>query len=188
MLVVEKKVNYNSTKQGSPMNKSELRTVMRNILVDKTCLITQQNKLLQKLINEISIKSPNCIGLFSPLPNEISLNSIFTKKTMFSYPKICGNILKFYEVKNLRELSPSQPYGIYEPSSEAKLVVPDIIIVPGLAFTIDGTRLGRGKGYYDNYLRQNSCFTVSLAFSWQLLEKIPINSFDVPINLILTTK
>ena len=171
------------------MNKSELRKTMRNIPINKNYLVSQENILLQQLAKAIELKNPSCVGLFSPLPNEICLNSIFTTLNFqFAYPRIQKNTLKFHEVNNLSELHPTPPYGILEPNINSKTVTPDIIVAPGLAFTIKGTRLGRGKGYYDNYLRNNPCFTISLAFSWQLLEKIPNNSFDVPIDLILNTK
>ena len=67
----------------------------------------------------------------------------------------------------------------------------DLIIVPGLAFTADGKRMGRGKGYYDTYLKrclssQNKPpVTVALAFSPQIVESVPTNEHDVNVDLVL---
>jgi 5-formyltetrahydrofolate cyclo-ligase len=76
-------------------------------------------------------------------------------------------------------------FGIYEPSQTAPLVVPDLLVVPGLAFTKDGKRLGRGKGHYDRYLSQHPIFTISLAFSWALLDDLPTEHHDVKIHRVI---
>ncbi|OTF76143.1 5-formyltetrahydrofolate cyclo-ligase-like protein [Euroglyphus maynei] len=72
----------------------------------------------------------------------------------------------------------------------------DLILVPGVAFTRTGLRLGHGKGYYDRWL--NECrrlsqtiehyhypMTIGLAFSQQIIDELPVNEFDVQIDRIL---
>jgi 5-formyltetrahydrofolate cyclo-ligase len=67
----------------------------------------------------------------------------------------------------------------------------DLVLVPGLAFTVKGHRLGRGKGYYDAFL--NRCraiqatppFTVGLAFSQQVVADVPTDDTDVCMDLVL---
>ena len=67
----------------------------------------------------------------------------------------------------------------------------DLLIIPGLAFTADGHRLGRGAGYYDSYLRRYSeCGkkmpdTIALAFSEQLRDSIPTEEHDFIIDTVL---
>jgi len=67
----------------------------------------------------------------------------------------------------------------------------DLILVPGLAFTRTGQRLGRGKGYYDSFLTkheeltQRSVTTVALAFCEQIYDEIPTSEHDVTIDLVL---
>ena len=75
--------------------------------------------------------------------------------------------------------------------TEAK--IPDIIIVPLLAFDKDKFRLGYGKGYYDRYLNKyikqyKDIMTVGVAFSFQKHNKLPINKNDVKMDFILTEK
>ena len=60
----------------------------------------------------------------------------------------------------------------------------------GMAFTVDGNRLGRGKGYYDTYLSKaktkNICpITVALAFEQQILKYVPVDSRDIPIDRVI---
>ena len=71
--------------------------------------------------------------------------------------------------------------------------IPDIMLVPILAFDADKYRLGYGKGYYDRYLQKykkkfRNILTVGVAFSFQKYHKLPTNKNDVKLNYILTEK
>ncbi|NND09341.1 MAG: 5-formyltetrahydrofolate cyclo-ligase [Saprospiraceae bacterium] len=62
----------------------------------------------------------------------------------------------------------------------------DIILVPGLAFTQTGYRMGYGGGYYDTFLaQQTSTFKVGVGFPSQLVETLPLEDHDVSLNLLL---
>lgn len=67
----------------------------------------------------------------------------------------------------------------------------DLIILPGVAFTIDGKRLGHGKGYYDTYQssfsqqHQTRPKTIGIAFKEQILPDIPTDEHDVKLDLVL---
>lgn len=69
-----------------------------------------------------------------------------------------------------------------------------MIILPGMAFTKNGKRLGHGMGYYDRYLqmvmlRQNKKpFTVAVAFNEQVHQDIPTNEQDYILDIVLTEK
>jgi 5-formyltetrahydrofolate cyclo-ligase len=81
------------------------------------------------------------------------------------------------------------PYGISEPA-EKKLVNLkdlDLVVVPGIAFTKEGARLGRGKGYYDRFLKKLPDKTVSigLAFGFQVLSTLPASPHDVSVNKVI---
>ena len=84
--------------------------------------------------------------------------------------------------------------GIFEPKGEFKRFFPeaklDLIIVPGVAFDIMGNRLGRGKGYYDHFLKAiaSSILKIALAYEIQIVEKIPTDTNDVPVDMIITEK
>ncbi len=92
-----------------------------------------------------------------------------------------------------RELSPGSQ-GVLEPDpGNGRAIDPseiDLIILPGVAFDSQGNRLGRGKAYYDNFLkklRKEAC-KVALAFERQIVEEIPPASHDVPVDKIVTEK
>ncbi|MBM7584673.1 5-formyltetrahydrofolate cyclo-ligase [Bacillus pakistanensis] len=81
-------------------------------------------------------------------------------------------------------------FGLLEPIPSKTVSVTsdemDLVIVPGLAFTRHGYRLGFGGGYYDRFLENYRGSTVSLAFKEQVVESIPIESFDLPVQSILS--
>ena len=66
------------------------------------------------------------------------------------------------------------------------------MLVPGLAFTRSGHRLGRGKGYYDRYLQRyrqlpdvSPVVTIALAFKQQIFDSIPASECDINIDMVL---
>lgn len=68
----------------------------------------------------------------------------------------------------------------------------DLIIVPGLGFTVNGKRLGRGKGYYDKCIAEykakyssNSLKTIGLSFSQQICSNIPTNQQDSLVDFVI---
>ncbi|WP_426980249.1 5-formyltetrahydrofolate cyclo-ligase [Bacillus pseudomycoides] len=64
----------------------------------------------------------------------------------------------------------------------------DLLFVPGVAYTRRGERIGYGGGYYDRYLLQYEGKTLSLAFDFQIVSYIPIESFDQNVQKIITEK
>jgi len=81
------------------------------------------------------------------------------------------------------------PYGVPEPTQERFFPLEglDLVVVPGLAFDKKGNRLGRGKGYYDRFLRRlpHATPSIGLAFDSQLLSAVPTASHDVSIHRII---
>lgn len=83
-------------------------------------------------------------------------------------------------------------YGLLEPieamTKEVSANEIDLIIVPGLAFTENGYRIGFGGGYYDRYLANYLGQTISLVFTPQLVAELPIEEHDIPVNKIIAVK
>ncbi len=81
------------------------------------------------------------------------------------------------------------PYGVSEPvvSRYIDLKDLDLVITPGLAFDKKGNRLGRGKGYYDRFLKQipKDTPSIGLAFRMQILPHVPTVSSDVSVTKVL---
>ena len=64
-----------------------------------------------------------------------------------------------------------------------------LIVVPGVAFDRMGNRMGRGRGFYDRLLKSTpNAYKVGVAFDFQILDTIPTESFDVPMNKVVSEK
>jgi 5-formyltetrahydrofolate cyclo-ligase len=64
----------------------------------------------------------------------------------------------------------------------------DVVVVPGLAFTADGRRLGQGGGHYDRFLTRvrPDCVTVGAAFAEQLVADLPTDPHDIRLDFVVT--
>jgi 5-formyltetrahydrofolate cyclo-ligase len=74
------------------------------------------------------------------------------------------------------------------PEDDVDPTWPDVVVVPGLAFTTDGRRCGQGGGWYDRFLvgTRPECVAIGVCFAPQLLDDVPIDPHDVPVDLVIT--
>ena len=84
-------------------------------------------------------------------------------------------------------------FGILEPKNSKRKIIPDLIMVPLVAFDKRLNRIGYGKGYYDRSLRKMSkikknVISLGIAYSFQKCEKIPVNKHDFKLDYIFTEK
>jgi len=79
------------------------------------------------------------------------------------------------------------PHRALQPTSDAPELTPDCVIVPLLGFTADGHRLGQGGGHYDRWLagHPGAC-AIGLAWDCQLLDSLPLESHDRPLDAVVT--
>ena len=102
-----------------------------------------------------------------------------------------NNRMNFFSWKKNNVLLVNK-FGILEPQ-KTKFKIPNLILLPILAFDRNKYRLGYGKGFYDRYLnkyskKKSNILTVGVAFSFQKHHKLPINKNDVKLDYILTEK
>ncbi len=110
-------------------------------------------------------------------------------------PKLSGSPKKTIHITwgswtgNKKHLRPGK-FGIPEPVGPtvdtASLPMPALCLVPGVAFTREGARLGRGGGYYDRFLAEFPGDTVGMAFSFSIVESLPTESHDIPVGWLAT--
>lgn len=81
-------------------------------------------------------------------------------------------------------------YGVREPGADCPLVpfpALDFILVPGLAFTTSGMRLGRGKGFFDRLLSHvPNAVSCGVGFDEQVVPTIPVEPHDMALAYLLT--
>ena len=100
--------------------------------------------------------------------------------------------MEFYQWNN-KEILKINRYGMLEPFLQFNQIIPDIMLVPLLAYDNKKNRLGYGKGFYDQYLkkylkRYKNILTIGIAFSFQKYHKLPVFNNDMKLNFILTEK
>ncbi len=158
---------------------------------------TKEN-CFKPLINFITRKQIKKISLYYPSNYEFDTLKLFQilkkrDRTKTLLPIILkNNSMKFVSWKYSDPLMVNK-FGFLEPEINGKKIIPDLILVPIVAFDKFKNRLGYGKGYYDRilkkYLLKNpKIITIGLAFSFQKYKKIPISKFDVKLNYIFTEK
>ncbi len=147
---------------------------------------------LLKLIRLEFKKKSFKIGLYHPSNFELNVLKFLKYKDISTRDILLpvtdkNNLMNFFTWKKNDALFVNK-FGILEPAkTQAK--VPNIILVPTLAFDQDKFRLGYGKGFYDRYLKKyNDILTVGVAFSFQKHHKLPINQNDIRLDFILTEK
>jgi len=135
------------------------------------------------------------IGGYYPYNYEVDPRKILEKFESQSYqislPKIKKNFqMDFFQWSNKDPLFINK-YGIPEPTSN-KIVYPNIILVPLVAFDKDLNRIGYGGGFYDRYFnkikKNKKIITIGLAYSFQKVKKIPLNKYDFRLDHIVTNK
>lgn len=97
--------------------------------------------------------------------------------------------MSFYQIKTFLQMEKGYS-NLYEPITKETRLFPkseiDLLIVPGLIFTMKGDRLGFGGGFYDRFLTDYQGYTIALAFTNQIKEKIPTEPYDLPVQKIVT--
>lgn len=80
-------------------------------------------------------------------------------------------------------------WGILEPEDRAENAHIELALIPGVAFSKKMYRIGYGKGYFDRYLSQHShIWKLALAYEFQMLEEIEVESHDIQMDMILTER
>ena len=135
------------------------------------------------------------IGGYYPYNYEINilpiLNKLEKKNYIISLPKIKKNFqMNFFEWSQ-KDPFEINSYGIPEPISN-KVIYPDIILVPLVAFDKYLNRIGYGGGFYDRYLKKikkrKKILTIGLAYSFQRVKKIEAEQNDFKLDFIVTEK
>lgn len=103
-------------------------------------------------------------------------------------PKVFGDDMEFYCIHSFSELEEGA-FGVPEPSGkeEREELAYGLMIVPGVAFDRKCNRIGYGKGFYDRYIKTHPDMnTMGIAFDVQILEQIPTEECDQPLDMVIT--
>lgn len=152
----------------------------------QACALLEQQAVWQKA---------QSILFYAPLPEEpdiwqLLLDALVAGKTVL-LPRFSPEKKAYVacHIKDaVKDIQRGQ-FGIREPGDAcAKISLNrlDLILVPGIAFDLNGYRLGRGKGFYDQLLAVIHGPTCGVAFDQQIVSQIPVEPHDICLSCILT--
>ena len=152
------------------------------------------NKIYSLLKKKINLKK-KIIGGYYPVNYEVDdleiLKKFVKKKVKISLPVIKKNFKMNFIQCSLDNTFVINQYGIPEPS-DGKVVCPDILLVPIVAYDRKLNRLGYGAGFYDRVIKSlkkmKNIITIGLAFDFQEVYFIPVSKYDQKLDYIVTNK
>lgn len=130
------------------------------------------------------------IMIYWSMPDELPTHDFiirWSKKKTMLLPVVKGEDMLIKPFSTKEELKQGS-LGIWEPDTQKEYLNSiDLVIVPGVAFDRNKSRLGRGKGYYDRYFINKRIVKIGVCFDFQLLESIPEDSFDIKMDKVITS-
>ena len=153
----------------------------------------RREEMARDIFSEIektdAFQNARTILLYASLPDELPTDAAlarWSRAKRLALPLVQGDelLLKAYDPTRL------QPgyQGISEPLDSCQTLAPeeiDLVLVPGRAFTREGRRLGRGKGYYDRLLpRLKNAARVGVAFPFQIVDELPVEPWDERLDAV----
>ena len=136
-------------------------------------------------------RAARTVAVFAALPDEPATDEVLarwasTRRVVL--PRVEGDAMRFYACRP--DALVFGAFGILEPQGERPCPAGeiDLVVCPGVAFTADGRRLGRGRGYYDRYLGDPAFrgFRVGFCYAHQLVDDLPVEPHDVRMDRVIT--
>lgn len=132
---------------------------------------------------------------YLPIHGEVDLKGLFEKLKLnknFVLPRINSKqaSLTLYQIKNIKDLEIGS-YKMREPKRKLPKIKPaqiELALIPGIAFSKDGHRIGYGKGFYDRLLKKTRCPKIGVAYDFQIVNNIRGELHDTPMDCIITEK
>ena len=158
----------------------------------KEDIMEKSNKVKDNLFNLEQYKKSKVAMFFVSFNSEVHTHDMIKealKNKTVIVPKIVHQEIEPSVIIDFDNLIPSGKFGILEPIETMKIAYKniDLVLVPGIVFDKEGHRIGYGFGYYDKFLRKvPKAIKIGLAFDFQVVDKIPREMHDIPVDLIVT--
>ena len=180
------------------MKKSEIRKeILKRLETQDLRIKAKKDKIIkEKLLALEEFKEAKAVAFYVSLKSEADTEALIDEALAMGkcvvVPVIVKDDLKFVEIKSRKAELAEGPCGILQPAEGVLRPFPneriDLIVVPGVAFTKEGARLGRGKGFYDRFLKSlpGRIKRIGLAYDFQIIEDLPVTPHDLPVDTVLT--
>lgn len=188
---------------GGILNKEYLRRNILNIRknIEDNKRLQKSERIVSKLMSLKEYNNSKNIMCYIDFKGEVITRDIINENINRNNT-ICIPVVKSAQdgskyiiasvVKNIESELCKGCFGIMEPKSEyIRLLDPqeiDMAIIPGVVFDEKRNRIGFGAGLYDRFLKnvRNDCVKVGLAYEFQIVPDVPVNEFDIPMDIIIT--
>jgi 5-formyltetrahydrofolate cyclo-ligase len=180
------------------ISKSELRRKVRKEIeaVTHSEITSMSKELSSSLFSFLQkfqvIQKKLLVGAYAPISGEPVWNLAFDRGDQFdfAFPFASKAGEMFFAKAMFEDLEISSEFGtdLGVPKNKTEIVEPDVLLIPGIAFSKTGERLGRGKGYFDRYLENYSGLKVGLCFEFQVKTFIPTDENDMKCDWLITDK
>ena len=185
---------------NDPLNKPALRRLLK----EKLASISDDQRHHKSLAacgfvaSSPEFAAARIVMLYLSTPNEVDTSPLALKcwqagKTVV-VPKVSWDQRRMLpvEISSLADPTTLTGPGIREPIGGKPVPTDfiDLVVVPGLGFSVNGYRIGRGMGFYDRFLAQSEFIGVScgLAFDEQIVEALPVLDHDIPLGMLVTDR
>lgn len=147
-------------------------------------------KKIQNRLQKInSYREAKKLGLYYSIGSEIPTHDMIQELLSFGtkvyLPKVLGKNIEFREISDFSSLEKGN-FDIMEPKDKCPTNIPDVILVPAVAISPNGARLGYGRGFYDRFLEKNKAVTISPVLEKQIVRNISQSKKDQAIDWIVT--
>ncbi len=175
------------------MDKKALRTKIREQkrMMSLAQIEEASRKLGELFLNTDLYRNAKTIYGYLPYNQEVRtvpmLEHALGDGKKVAVPKVYGDEMKFIYLTDLTQVL--QGYaGIPEPIADAPVAEDPtaLVLMPGLAFDKEGHRIGYGGGFYDKFLAAEPDHpTIALCYAFQMVENLPTEEFDIPVDCVL---
>ena len=199
MATTKQRVYLSRMKRSGSLEKTSLR--QRILQMRKAISIAHRkeaNETIRKHILDQWDPTWGTILIYINQPDEVEtiplINHLLQGKAKVCVPAFDHKLNSYYpsELKDFKNDLEFGQFGILEPKAKARRPIPleklDAVIVPGLAFDLQGNRLGYGRGFFDKICHALRATKIGLAYSFQLIENLIPHPNDVPMDLVITEK
>ena len=175
------------------MDKKQLRQLIRAQKRAMTSLQIESSSaaLAEKFFATAQYAQAKTIYGYLPYNQEVRTVPILQRALAdgkkVAVPKVYGDEMKFIYMTDLSATEKNE-MGIPEPVADGPVADDPtaLVLMPGLAFTKQGDRMGYGGGYYDKFLEQEPDHpTVALCYGFQMVESLPTQEHDIPVDLVV---
>ena len=176
--------------------KTETRKILKSTRasIPEATRMNAANSITEQILRLDEIRDARTIFIYISYASEVHTHALIKAllaagKTL-AVPKIIKSDYMQAETFSSWEALVPGELGILTPTDSTPCNGPfDVAITPGLGFTLSGQRMGFGRGYYDKWFAQNKVrHKIALAFEVQLINEMPVEDTDVPMEKIVTEK